>query len=915
MSRALALVDPSEESRKSASADIAGLTRPLLETKLYVPRSRSKLVGRPRLAAALSTRNAHRLTVVSAPAGFGKSTLLTEWVATVGEENVAWVSLDPGDNDPWLFWAYVTSALQKTRIAPSRAIRQVSVEAVVATLINEIAAADTDCVLVLDDYHVIDERTVHDTMTLFIDRLPPRMHVVIASRSTPPVGLARLRARDELLELRAEDLRFTAEETSAFFRQVMALDLTTADVSALEQRTEGWIAGLKLAALSMKGRADVAQCVERFSGANRHVADYLVDEVVQAEPEHVRRFLLATASLTRLSGPLCDAVTGDSGSQALLEELERRNLFVIPLDDQREWFRYHHLFAEVLQKQSIAADRDRVHAAHTRASEWFEQHGATSDAIHHAVAAGDAARAARLLEHNWPEKDRSYESAKWLARVKTLPEEIVRTRPVLAMGYAWGLLNSGELEAAELRLCDVERALETDFSHFLISDQARFQSLGTELAAARIYLAQSRGDIPGTLEHATRTLATIPADDHAARATGIALVALAHWGRGELTAAHDTFARALEAMRAAGHDLDVVRGLFVLGDVRAAQGRLRDAAECYHRGLAVADQLSRFAEAETSELYLGLSELHREWNDLSAAEAHLETVKRRESTAVHKGNAQRWCVAMARIHEARGETDAALASLAEAETHERRDPLPRPRPIPAIGARLQLARGNIEAAEHWARASAVTIDGELSYLREFDHLTLARLLITRRHAQGELLSFLERLQVAAQSGGRLGSVIEILVLQSLANQAFGNSRASLDALAEALTLAERESFLRVFLDEGQQVRDLLRTATSRGLAGAYTRHVLRAFEAPRQAAPPAPRSAPSAKSDRLAQPVTSRELEILRLIAGGLRNAEIADHLSISPATVKRHIANLYGKLGAEHRTEALVRAAELELL
>lgn len=339
MSRALALVDPSDESQRSGIGGAAEFAQPLLATKLYVPRSRSTLVPRPRLSSVFRDGEAHRLTLVSAPAGFGKSTLLAEWAAEAGSgAHVAWISLDSGDNDPSVFWAYVSSALQKTQIVPPRPIRQSNVETLVTTLINEIAAGDVDCLLVLDDYHVIDEPIVHETVALLLDRLPPRMHVVIASRSTPPLGLARLRARGELREIRADDLRFTADEAGTFFTQVMALDLAGPDLVALERRTEGWIAGLKLAALSMKGRDDPRRFVETFSGENRHVADYLVEEVLQAESDRVRRFLLATSSLDRLSGQLCDAVTGESGSQALLEDLERRNLFVVPLDDRREWY-------------------------------------------------------------------------------------------------------------------------------------------------------------------------------------------------------------------------------------------------------------------------------------------------------------------------------------------------------------------------------------------------------------------------------------------------------------------------------------------------------------------------------------------------------------------------------------------------
>jgi LuxR family maltose regulon positive regulatory protein len=921
MTRALALVDSSNDSWNQETTDLTNVANQLLATKLYVPRSRSDLVVRPRLSALLRDGDTRKLTLITAPAGFGKTTLVAAWLAELGlAENAAWVSLDASENEPRLFWAYVITALQtsdpsvgRQALALLQSVQPPAIERVLTTLINDIAVADADFMLALDDYHVIGDERIHAALTFLLDRLPPRMSVVIASRSEPPLALPRLRARGELSEVRAADLRFTREETATFLNQVMALDLSPNDLGTLEQRTEGWIAGLKLAAISMKGRGDKRRFVEESSGENRYVADYLVEEVLQSEPEHMRQLLLATAILDRLSGPLCDAITGQTGSQGLLEELERRNLFVVALDDRREWYRYHHLFADVLQKQSLARDPDAARSHHGRASAWYEAHGSPGDAVRHALAAGDTERAANLLERTWPEKNRSYESANWLARVKTLPDAVIRARPVLGMAYTWGLLNGGELEAAEPRLRDVELALEGDRSRLVIGDEQRFQSLATELDSARIYLTQSLGDTPGTLEHAARALESIPENDLAARATGTALVALALWGRGELDRAHRTFSEALAAMRAAGHELDAIRGMFVLGDIRVAQGRLREAARVYERGLEVAGESSQFADAETDELHLGLSELHREWNDPASATTHLETIARRADRSAHKGNRLRWCTAMAKIHEARGDRDGALELLDEAEKHERRDPIPRARPIPALKARIRIAQGKLDDAMSWARKAGVGIDDEVSYLREFEHVTLARLLVAQaKPPADDAVQLLERLRVAAQTGGRIGSVIEVLMLTSLARQSSGNMRGALDPLVEALTLAEPEGYLRVFLDEGTRMRDLLRTATARGLAGAYTRRVLAAFDAP------TPSIIPSGANGHAASPgqsLTTRELEILRLIAAGLRNQEIADHLSISAATVKRHIANAYAKLGAGHRTEALARAAEMKLL
>ena len=932
MSRALALVQSSDESRKDENA---GAAAPLLETKLYIPRSGPGLVLRSRLTEALRHGAAHRLTIVVAPAGFGKTTLLAGWLADpVGGENAAsWVSLDPSENEPALFWAYFISALRRTHPAVGaqamtllQSSKPPAMETVLTTLINEINAIDADFTVVLDDYHVIDAAPVHSQLTFLLDHLPRRVHLVIASRSEPPLALPRLRARGELTELRAADLRFTLDEAATFLNQVMALGLSRSDTAALEQRTEGWIAGLKLAALSIKGRDDVRGFVDGFAGDNRYIADYLVEEVLQAEPPHIRRFLLGTAILDRMSGALCDAVMGETGSQALLQDLERRNLFVVALDDRRQWYRYHHLFADVLQKQSVTRDPDGARSFHRRASAWYEEHGSPADAVRHALGAQDPERAADLLERAWPEKDRSYESARWLARVRTLPDAVVRNRPVLSMGYAWGLLNSGELEAAEPRLRDVERWLQTiaDASErpeataqMVVSDEARFRSLPAELAAARVYLAQALGDPPGSLEHAKRALELIPEGDHERRATGTALVALALWGRGELEAAHRTFAEALAGMRATGHDLDAIRGTFVLGDIRVAQGRLREAASIYERGLQLASDAAYSGAAETDELHLGLSELHREWNDLATATRHLDTLRQSAERAAHKGNKLRWGMAMARVCEARGDLDGALDLLDEAERYERRDPLPRVRPLPAMKARIRIAQGRTDLAMDWVGRAKLSVDDDLSYLREFEHVTLARVLMAPQGAAGggrslnDGVRLLERLRTAAETGGRIGSVIEILVLHALAQHALGNLRGALDSLTQALALGEPEGYLRVFMDEGSRMRELLRHAISRGLAGAYTRRVLAAFDAPPQ--PVAPSGGSTAAGPM--QPLTTREHEVLRLIAAGLRNQEIAEHLAISAATVKRHIANAYGKLGVGHRTEALARATELKLL
>ncbi|MEP6622022.1 MAG: LuxR C-terminal-related transcriptional regulator [bacterium] len=905
----------------------------VLETKLYKPRWRGGLVSRPRLIERIRQGVEGQLTLITAPAGFGKTTLLAEWLAQHLDSDplAAWVSLDRSENDPALFWAYVIRALQKIHpglgehaLSMLQASQPSLAESALTSLINEINSIHRDVILILDDFHVIDAPAVHAGLTFLLDHLPARMHVVIASRSEPLLPLARLRARGQVMELPAAEMRFTPDEVSAFLNQVMALDLSATDVSTLETRTEGWIAGLKLAALSLKNHADVRKFIRAFSGDNRYIADYLIQEVLLAQPQNVRRFLVGTAILDRLNGPLCDAVTGEPGSQALLESLERSNLFVVPLDDTRDSYRYHHLFAEVLRSHAMREQPDQVPDFHRRASIWFEANASLPEALHHAAAADDVERVARLLETTWPEMDRSYQTGRWLARVKALPDALVRARPVLNLGYAWTLLNAGELEGVEARLDDVDRSLRTAdegndlAAQVVLVDGKRSQSLSAGLAGARAYLAQSLGKTSGTIEHARQSLALIAEGDHAARATGTALLALALWANGSLDEAHRSFTASLASMRLAGQHLSVIRGTFVLADIRVGQGRLNEAAETYERGLQLATDHA--AVAETDELYLGLSELHRERGDLDTAARLLQTITDSAAHTEHKGNRQRWCTAMARVAEARGDLAGALALLMEAEGVDVRSPLPRLRPIPALKARIWIAQGKLSDARGWASEQGVAVDDELSYAREFEHITLARLLIAGGAGSiPQAFVLLERLLMAAAQGGRKGSLIEVQMLEALAHQAQSNVRGALDPLERALALAEPEGYLRIFVDEGDTMRELLRHAAARGVGGDFTRHLLRAFEKPTESLsapePVVPAGPAVVAGAGLLHNLTVRELEILRLIAAGLRNKEIADQLSIGQATVKRHVANAYAKLDVSHRTEALVRAKALGIL
>ena len=676
-----------------------------------------------------------------------------------------------------------------------------------------------------------------------LEHLPPRMHLIISTREDPQLPLARLRARGQLGELRAADLRFTPSEAAEFLEGVMGLSLSAEDIAALEDRTEGWIAGLQLAALSMRGREDVAGFIRAFAGDNRYVVDYLVEEVLQRQPERVRSFLLQTSILERLSGPLCDAVTGQERSNALLEALERGNLFVVPLDDRRHWFRYHHLFADVLRARLMEEQPDRAPTLHRRASEWYERNGSPTDAIRHALAAEDFERAAGLVELAALVMLGSSQETlyRWLM---ALPDEVVRARPVLSVYYAFALLGRGGFEAVDARLRDAERWLDTSAEtserreapsvDMVVVDEVAFRSLPGTIAVARAYHAGALGDVFCAANHARRALDLLPEDDHLWRGAAASLLGIAYWTSGDLEAAHRSFADGVAHQQMTGHIRFQIAGTYILADIRIAQGRLHEAVRTYEQSLQVATEQGEPVWG-TANLYVGLSELHRERGDLEAAKQHL---LRSKELGEHVGLPEtryRWYVAMARIKEAQGDLDGALDLLDEAERQYVESPDPDVRPVAALKTRVWVAQGRLAEALGWAREQGLSAHDDLSYLREFEHITLARVLLARYKSDREeryiheAMGLLERLLQAAEEGGRMGSVIEILVLQALAHEAQGDSPTALVPLERALTLAEPEGYVRVFVDEGLPMARLLYEALSQGVESDYIRRLLAAF--------------------------------------------------------------------------------------
>ncbi len=848
----------------------------ILATKLYLPRLRPNVVSRPRLLERLNAGLHRKLTLIAAPAGFGKTTLVSEWVEGI-DRPTAWLSLDEGENDPTRFLAYLVTALQTIAATLGEGVLGVlqssqppPPEAILTALLNEITTLPDQFVLVLDDYHVIDAKPVDLALTFLVEHLPPQMHLVIATREDPLLPLARLRARGELTELRAADLRFTPSEAAEFLNSVMGLNLSPGNIAALEDRTEGWIAGLQLAALSMRGREDIPEFIRAFTGDHRYILDYLVEEVLTRQPEPVRSFLLQTAILDRLSGSLCDAVTGQEKGNVRLEALEHGNFFVVALDDTRHWYRYHHLFAEVLSALAMLRSRQE----------------------------------ATLLD--------------WL---KVLPDEVLRCRPVLSVAYAHVLLSSGEREGVEERLRDAERWLDTTAemrgrpdapaATMVVVDEEEFGHLPATIAIARAGLALTRGDVQGTVTYARRALDLAPEDAHLTRGSAAALLGLASWTSGDLEAAHRSYADGIASLQKAGNISDSLGCAIAVADIQMVQGRLHEAMHTYERALQRALEQGTPTLRGTADMYVGMSGLHRERNDLHTATQHL---LRSKELGEHTGlpqNRYRWCVAMARIREAQGDLNSALDLLHEAERLYVGDFSPNVRPIAASVSRVWVAQGNVGEALDWVRERGLSVSDEPYYLREFEHITLARVLLapsTSNRADRsihEAVGLLERLLQAAEEGERTGSVIEILVLQALANLLQGDIPAALVPLQQALTLAEPEGYVRMFVDEGPPMALLLEAAAKHGIAPNYVRHLLTAFGSAEDRTP---------VKQGLIEPLSERELEVLRLLATGLNGPEIARELVVSLNTMRTHTKNIYSKLGVNDRRAAVRRAKELDL-
>jgi LuxR family maltose regulon positive regulatory protein len=932
----------------------------LLVTKLYIPPPHPSVVPRPHLVRRLEegVRLGHRLMLISAPAGFGKSTLLSEWVAgrsrptapgsrqratcpswlpgplaqsrtgrhagqgaePTGAGRTGWLSLDEGDNDSVRFLAYFIAALQKIEenlgkgvLSALQSPRPLPIEKLLTTLINQINAIPDRVVLILDDYHLITAQPIHDALAFLLDHLPDNMHLVIATRADPPLPIGRLRGRRQLTELRQADLRFTPAEAKQLLNQVMGLDLSVDAIAALNSRTEGWIVGLQLAALSMRGREDLASFIAAFTGSQHYILDYLAEEVLQRQSQSIQAFLLQTSILDRMSGSLCDAVLGIPDSLTLLDYLEHSNLFIVPLDDRREWYRYHHLFVDFLRASLRQRWPDRVPTLHRRASHWYAQHGQMDEAINHALSAGDFEGATQMVEQAAESTMMRGEFATFLSWIEALPSDIVRARPSLCILEATALLVSGHpLKLVEANL---QEAMAADTTGAAAGAMAAFRAL------VAIFQADERQ----SAERVRLALELLPEESLFLRTLVAGFLSLNYFLCPDVATARQALEEAARIGEQAGNLMMTVLAQCHLAELSLMQGRLHEARASYEQALDLATDEQGKRQPIAGMPLMGLGYLFWEWNDLESASHHamegIELTRMWAEMASMQGY-----IPLAYVRQAQGDMRGARQAIQKArqlaqefDASELDDIM-----IAAYQARLWIMQDNIKAAIDWAETQSRDKDSSLEQwekeagsaflplYRAFEYIALARVRIAQGHPD-VALKMLEPLLQATEPGGWLLCVIEILILKAMALQKQGDTPQALAALERALSLAEPGGFMRMFIDGGQPMAQLLHEAAGRGISPEYTSRLLAAF--PDSESRLTASAKPQKPESRMVEPLSERELEVLRLLTTHLSSTEIAEELIISANTVRSHIKHIYSKLNAHGRTDAIQRAKELHLL
>jgi len=888
------------------------MAAPVLATKLFAPPLRPDLVLRQRLIDQLNAGSQRKLILVAAPAGYGKTTLISSWLH---ETNIpsAWLSLDEDDNDPIRFFQYFISALQ--RIIPTIAGDLMgmlqegqSFDTPIKLLINEITSHAEPFALVLDDFHVIHSQAVLDMVILLLEHMPPQMHLMLLSRTDPPFPLSRLRVRNEIVDIRADHLRFTLAEIAVFLNEIMGLNLSAGDLAAIEAQTEGWIASLQLAGLSMQGSKDIHAFVTAFAGSHHYIMDYLVEEVLNAQSDKIRSFLLQTSILGRMCALLCNAVVDEGDrdgvdGQELLEALEQMNLFIIPLDEDRHWYRYHHLFADMLNRRLEHLYPHRLSELHRRASQWYEQSGLIPEAIHHSLAAGDQDRAIQLIEQNGCLlliRGEVSTLQRWMEAI----EPHTQTRPWMYIFKAWLFALTGYPERVEALLQTAEQLISSPETS--IEDRTMQGTIET----ARAYQANLQGDTLLATKHARRALQHLPDVDlvsRSLRTVATSLLGDASSMNGDLEEARQAYSEALRIAQVAGDvHLTIVLNSNI-ANILIEQGLLREAARIYDETLQMATRPDGQESVITGRVYAELSQVSYEWNRLEAA---IQQVHHSLALCQQWGNIDQQAISyvmLARLEHVQHQPERAHEAIHLAkQLMEEHHLLPRYSVwVKHALARLWIAQGDLEQASRLVQQSGIGIDNEIPYLREPEYLALARVLLAQEDYEAALALSKQLLQ-KAEATGRMRRVIEVLVLQALIFQGRRDIDQTLTVLERALSLARPEGYVRTFLDEGEQMAKLLHLAKARRIEIEYATELLSAMgeAAAGLQVPP----------QLLAEPLSQRELEVLKLIEAGCSNQEIAARLFISIATVKRHISNIYAKLGVQNRTQAVSIGRELSL-
>ncbi len=872
------------------------MSDPLLATKLHVPAPRPKAVPRPRLIERLNEGLHHKLTLISAPAGFGKTTLVSEWIAG-RKQPAAWLSLDEGDSDPTRFLAYLVAALRSVAAHIGEGVSAVlqspqspPTESILTALLNEIASIPETFIIVLDDYHVIDAKPVEDALAFLLEHLPPCMHLVVATREDPRLPLARLRARGQMAELRAADLRFTPAETTEFLNRMMGLGLAAEDIAALETRTEGWIAGLQLAAISMRGHDDASGFIRSFTGSHGFVLDYLVEEVLERQPESVQTFLLHTSILERLCGPLCDAVLpGSSASgQTTLECLEHANLFIVSLDNERRWYRYHHLFAELL-RQRLQRKGAPTAELHVRASQWYEDNGLEIEAFHHAAAAHDIERAERLIEGKGMPLYFRGAMAPVLHWLGSLPASVLDARPSLWVTYASSMMMSGKPSGVERKLQAAEAALKN------AGPDRNTRNLVGHIAAVRALLAAAQNQSETMIAQSHRALEYLHPENLSVRTITSLTLGIAHQLQGDRAAAGRAFTEAMEIGQASGNMMIAAAAASSLGQIQESENQLHPAAETYRRLLLVVGDPAHMV---TGEAHHGLARIFYQWNDLDAAERHAQQCARL-AQQIECDIFVACEVLLARFRLARGDPAGAAVLLAKAGETARGSNFVNQIPhIAAAQVLVLLHQGNPAAAAQVAQSHDIPV-------------SQARVMLARGDTAAAL-ALLEPIRGQMDAKCWHDERLKIMILQALSLHAKGDTDDALRHLGDALALAQPGGFIRIFVDEGPRMAGLLSEAAANGIMPDYSARLQAAFEAEDRKSEV--ESDPH-HSQGLVEPLSRRELEVLCLVAQGLSNQEIGERLFLALSTVKGHNLKIFEKLQVKRRTEAITRARELGLL